>query len=295
MSDPTSIPDAPHLRSALFVPGHRSDRLAKAAGAGADALIVDLEDSVAPSARGLARDHVRELVGRPWDGDGPRICVRVHPATHPEHDADLAAAAGPGLLAVVVAKVSDPADVRSVEQQLAGHGARIWPLIESARGVQRSAAIADSSERIAYLGGGTSNGGDLAAALGYAWTPEGEETLYLRSKILIDARAACVPFPMTGVVTDLDDADAVRTFAERSRRLGYDGLMVIHPSHVALANRVFGSTPAERDWARSTLVALDQGARTGDGAVRAGPHMVDAAMRVTAEQVLARRPSTEVS
>jgi citrate lyase subunit beta / citryl-CoA lyase len=285
-----TMPDVPHLRSALFVPGHRADFIAKGLESTADALIIDLEDSVSPTARDAARDRVRELVSAP--AHGPMICVRVHAVGHSEHEADLAAASGPGLLAVVLPKVCDETVVRTVAASL-GSAVLVWPLLESARAVQNSARIASASDRVAYLGGGTSNGGDLAADLGFTWTADGFETLYLRSKVLLDARAAGVPYPMTGVVTERNDLAVVQDFARQSRRLGYDGLMVIHPSHVPIANRVFGATPEQRQHAAAVVAALDEAATHGDGAATVDGRMVDAAMRITAEAVLRRRPASD--
>ncbi len=296
-------PSPVHLRSALFTPGHRADRVAKARDSGADAVILDLEDAVPAAARASARDQVRARTGQPAGAGGPRWCVRVNPAGSADIGPDLDAAVGPGLLAVLLPKVSGPQDVCELDAELtrresaAGLAAgqiRIWPLLESAAAVVRADLIAAASPRVAYLGGGTSDGGDLAASVGFTWTADGWETLYLRSKVLLDARAAGVPHPMTGVVTELSDPSVVWRFARQSRQLGYEGLMAIHPSQVPVANAVFGSTPDERARAAATLAALEEAERSGQGATRHAGRMVDAAMRSAAERVLSRRPAQPV-
>jgi citrate lyase subunit beta/citryl-CoA lyase len=295
--------EPPQLRSALFVPGHRMDLAVKACSSEADALILDLEDSVRDSSRQQARENVQTLISDPLL-HGPRLCVRINALAAGHVVADLAAAVGPGLLAIVVPKVETADEIESLSQALAKQEqmldlapgrVRVWPLIESAAGVLAAASIAASSSRVAYMGGGTSRGGDLARSLGFRWTPDGMESRYARTNIRVDVRAARVPHPMTGVVTDIRDLDQVRAFATQSRGLGYEGLMVIHPSHVAIANQAFGTSAAERNEQQAIVEALDRAADRGDGAVAHDGMMVDAAMRTTAERILSRKPATEIS
>jgi citrate lyase subunit beta / citryl-CoA lyase len=289
----------PHLRSALFVPADRLDRLTKALALPADALIVDLEDSVTTSVKDQARQHVHALT-RTRQAGAPELCVRINALAQRRLSDDLAAAVGPALLAVLVPKVDSVEEIEAVdaalsrieaERGLAPGSVRIWPLIESARAVLAAGDIAAASPRIAYMGGGTARGGDLAASIGFTYSADGWETLYLRSKILIDVRAAGVPHPMTGVVTDIDDQTGVRLFATRARSLGYEGIMVIHPSHLAAANEVFGVSAEERASARATLDALDEAEAADVGALTHQGRMLDAAMRASAQDTLSRRPT----
>ncbi len=288
----------PLLRSALFVPAHRADFVRKAMHSAADALILDLEDSVTASKRDDARRQVRAAAATERSS-GPWLCVRINAVAGRALDEDLAVAVGPGLLAVVVPKVRGAEDVEVVEaalaarERLAGLPAgriRIWPLVESAAAVQASAQLAASTTRIAYLGGGTSRGGDLAASLGFEWTAGGLETLFVRSKILVDARAAGVPHPVTGLVTDLHDVAQLLAFAAQSRQLGYEGMMVIHPSHVAPVNDIFGASAAHREQASALLAALERGEASGHGAVTHEGRMIDTAMRAPAQDLLRTRP-----
>ncbi|MEX2031231.1 MAG: aldolase/citrate lyase family protein [Dehalococcoidia bacterium] len=217
----------PRIRSALFVPAHRREFRERAVASGADAVILDLEDSVPAAARDDARAAVVEWFGR---GDGPAVLVRINALREDCSDADLDAAVRPGLVAVMVPKVDDPNTVRRVAEALdrrerrAGlppGSVRIWPSIETAAATRRAFDMASASPRVAYMGGAAARNGDLAHAIGFGWVPPlFLETLYLRSAILADMRAAHVPNPMTGVVTNLRDLDEVEAFAPQSPAIG---------------------------------------------------------------------------
>jgi citrate lyase subunit beta/citryl-CoA lyase len=280
----------PRVRSALFVPGTRDDFVAKADTRGADAVIFDLEDSVAEG----RLDDARALVGG-WIHDrtsrvGPVVCVRVNALVEGRLDGDLDAVVHDAITAVVVPKITHEDDVAAVAEAVAhiegrrglprGH-VRIWPLVETAAAVQRADRLASASPRVAYMGGGTSRQGDIARALGFRWTPEGLETLFVRSKVLVDVRAAGVPNPISGLVSNLADPSDLETFARQSRQLGYEGLMVIHPSQVALVNGVFSPTDDERREAREVIAALADAEARGLGAVTHRGRMIDRAMADT--------------
>lgn len=294
MSAPVELPA---VRSALYVPGHRADFLAKADQRGADAVIVDLEDSVADRARDDALATTRDWIEHRTDPTAPVVCVRVNAVDTGRLEQDLGAIVHRNLTAVVVPKVEQAEDVRIVDRALgyaegaAGlpHGSiRIWPLIETATAVQRADAVATSSTRIAFMGGAAADNGDLAKALGFRWTPDAAETHYLRSKVLVDVRAAGVPNPMTGMVVAVDRLDEVESFARQSRSLGYEGMMVIHPSHVAIVNEVFTPSEREVEAARGLIAALTEAEARGDAAVTFNGQMVDTAMVAVAQRLIAR-------
>ena len=285
----------PRIRSALFVPAHRRDFRERAVASGADAVILDLEDSVPAAERDDARAAVIEWLDR---GDGPAVCVRINALSEGCSDADLDAAVQPGLVAVMVPKVDDPDGVRKVANAidrrerragLAAGSVRVWPSVETATAPRRAFDMASASPRVAYMGGAAARNGDLAHAIGFGWTPPlFLETLYLRSEILADMRAAGVPNPMTGVVTNLGGLDEVEAFARQSHAIGYEGMMVIHPSHVAIVNEVFGASADEVAAARRLLDAWDDANRDGLGAVDHEGEMIDAAMARVARDVLMR-------
>jgi citrate lyase subunit beta/citryl-CoA lyase len=285
----------PPLRSALFVPGHRQRWVEPALASGADAVLFDLEDSVPAADLPAARRVVSAALAAP-EQSGPRLMVRVAPAAAPELDADLDAVVGPGLHAVVVPLVQSLDDVRTVDDRLTDlerqRGIEIgstvvMPIVETAFAARFCYEIAVSSRRIEYMGAGTSQEGDIVRALGFRWTPEGRETLTLRSWVLMSVRAAGVRYPITGLWARVDDLDGCRRWAAEARGLGYTGSMVIHPTHVPIVNDVF--TPTEDEIARWQQVVelMAEHQRAGIGAFRLDGRMVDEADAKTAKENLA--------
>lgn len=287
---------APRIRSALFIPGQRTDFLEKADSRGADAVILDLEDAVAAPGKPSARAHAgRWLSGRSPEVR-PLVTVRVNAVSEGAIERDLDAVVHPALLAVLVPKVTTVDEILEVAELLSWfegkrgltRGAvRIWPIIETAEAVRDVDTIARASSRIAYMGGGTSEQGDLARAIGFEWSLTGLETLYIRSRVLVAARAAGVPNPITGLVSGLADPDEVTTFALASRQLGYAGMMVIHPAHVAAVNAVFTPTAEQLREATRVIAVLDEAGERGIGAVNHDGRMIDVAMARTSKALVA--------
>jgi citrate lyase subunit beta/citryl-CoA lyase len=285
------------VRSALFVPASSERFVRNAEHCAADAVILDLEDSVVDGARSRARRLAREFIAsRPPQGE-PAVFVRINPLAAEQLDEDLDAVVHPALDAVLLPKIEDPADVVELDRKLAwyegsrnlAHGTiRIWPLLETAPAITLVGEIATASTRVTYLGGAIADGGDLARSLRLESHPEGLETLYLRSRILVAARAAGIENPMTGLFVDIDDLQGLEEFAIHSRRLGYEGMMVIHPKHVPIVNRVFSPSAEAVDDARNVLEALEAADRDGTGAARLGGRMIDVAMAKTARTVIDR-------
>jgi citrate lyase subunit beta/citryl-CoA lyase len=285
---------APPARSALFVPANRAEMLDKARGFGPDIVLADLEDSVPVAEKATARRVLQQWLDALTDEYAPHVAVRINSLSEGVADDDVAVCVHPRVSTVMVPKVEGAADVDQVAAALERHeqGAgrtrvlSVWPVIETAAAVRNAYDIAVASDRVAYMGGIAADGGDLARSIGFHWTPSFLETLFVRSKVLVDARAAGIANPMTGLVTRIGDLDEVAAFAAQSRDLGYAGMMVIHPSHVAVVNATFGVTPERLAWARNLLAALDAGATSGSGAVRFEGAMVDAAMEQTARDIV---------
>lgn len=288
------------IRSLLFVPANREDRIRKALASEADAIAIDLESATPIGEIARAREIVARVVGEAGDGASarlPAILVRVHDARSAEQAADLASAVGPALLGILLPQVVDEGDVVATEAALARAETsagvpvgrtRIMPLVETANAIRRAYEIASASPRVALMGGATSRGGDLARSLGYRFTDAGRETLFVRSKVLVDVRAAGVPNPISGLWGRVDDLEGLRAFAEQSRDLGYEGLMTIHPAQVPIVNAVFSPTAGEiAEW-RRIVAALEEAERAGQGAIRLDGRLVDAAHGETARQQLER-------
>jgi citrate lyase subunit beta/citryl-CoA lyase len=264
------VSNIPELRrSWLFAPGHDEKLLGKVFGAGADIVLLDLEDAVPHRYKDRAREMVASVAAE-------RTCwVRINRAGSEECASDLEALAG-SVAAVRVPKVESAADVAWVAER--APGVPIDCTIESARGVLAAFEIA-SAPGCAFLSYG---GLDLAADLGI---PGGEtETLFARSYLVIATRAAGKPPPSDGVHPLLDDDDGVRKEAEAARRLGFFGKSAIHPRQVPIINEVFTPTPEEVAWATKVLTAFEESGgaatRTADG------EFVDMPIAARARQII---------
>ncbi len=287
--------ERPSLRSLLFVPGTRTGWLAKAEAAGADAAILDLEDAVPAEDKPAARRQVAAAVAA-HTGD-MALFVRINPLDSWAAAEELRAVAHARLTGVVVPKVAGPDDVRLADRLLSwcerehglpdGHLALV-PLLESAAALHDARDIGRAAPRVAYLGAVTGRGGDVERAVGYRWSPSGAETLALRSRVLLDVRAAGVPCPVGGLWTTIGDLDGLRAFAEQNRSLGYEGMMAIHPSHVPAINAVFSPNPEEIARFERLIVAVDEAQARGAGAITFEGEMVDEAMAVRARAALRR-------
>jgi citrate lyase subunit beta/citryl-CoA lyase len=246
------------LRSALYVPGTRPDRFEKALGVDADAIIVDLEDAVAPSRKADARAAAADLVRSPQPKP---VLVRVNgPASCLIAD-DVRALAGPGLAGIRVPKVESAVDVAAVAALLdaAGLDVAVWCLIESARGLELAYEIA-CAPRVAGIALGEA---DLRASLRVK-----EDGLdYARGRCVSAARAAGLSSPMQSVYPDVRDDEGLRRTSERGKALGFFGRAAIHPDQVGPINEVFTPTDAEVRAAREVAAALDAALADDVGAV----------------------------
>ena len=224
--------DAKPLRSVLFVPGNKEDWIRKAPKYGADALILDIEDSVPPQEKDAAREIVSRMIAE--IGAEQTLFVRVNPLETGITGFDLEAITQPNLYGITLPKVQCPADVVEVDVLLRFFerkaGAEVGqdihrPGLGNGGGhTQRIRHRLRVRPQSRTWGGSGGKGGDTARSIGYQWTPEGMETLFIRSKVLVDSRAAGVQFPISGGWFDIRDLDGLRTYAGELKRLGYNGM-----------------------------------------------------------------------
>lgn len=282
------------LRSILYVPAHKRDWVADAPTHGADAVILDLEDSVPVAEKPAAR----EAIAACRDALAAAETVVTMRVNEPGSDwfYDDVDVVGPWLDAVVVPKAESAAEIRSVEtvleyvehRQDADERIEILPLIETAAGVYDAHEVLRASDRITAVGGGTSRGGDIQRSLALGWSAEGFETLYLRSKLVLDARAAGVDQLLSGVWATVDDAEGLRAKAARQRRFGYTGMQVVHPVQVEPVNDVFTPDPDDVAHYRDLVEAFERERDGAQGAIEFEGEMVDAAYVKRARRVLER-------
>ncbi len=283
------------VRSALFVPGNREDRIAKAPRFGADALILDLEDAVAMPDKERARVGVRKTVGE-LGAAGQTLFVRVNDFETGMTAEDLEAVVCPGLYAVMLPKVTGPDDVKAADTLITFFERKngmepgsvlIDPVLETAQGMRLAYEVAVASPRVAHMGGLTGKDGDIARAIGFEWTPEGREALYYISKVLLDARAANVPYPMGGRGWwDIADLEGLRAEATQTRQFGYNGMLLIHPSHVKIVNEVFTPTPEQIHHWKELIAVVEQCESQGSSVVTFNGMMVDTAHVKVAREML---------
>lgn len=286
----------PVVRSALFVPANRAGWIDKAPGYGADALVLDLEDATPPDEKEAAREIVAQRLAGLAEHGQP-VWVRVNEPGSSDLAADLAAVCRAGLVAVCVPKVASAEQIIEIDRSIAySEGANgvplgsiaIMPLLETAIGMASALEVFQASPRIAYAGALAAAGADVQHALGYRWSEDFFESVPLRAHGLMASRAAGIFNPVTGLVASLD-IDQVRRFAEQNRGLGYEGMLVIHPTHVPIVNEVFSPTSDEVAWAEDVLERYGAAEAEGRGAaVGADGAMIDRAHVRTAEELLER-------
>jgi len=264
------------LRTALFVPASRPERIPKALAAGADAVIVDLEDAVEFSAKDTARAALADFcAGQPDAG----LLVRVNDATTAWFADDLKACAGlPGVAGIVLPKAE------SAEQAAAAAaaGKPVLPIIESARGVLALPHIA-AAPGVARLSFGSL---DLGVDLGMDPAAPGAAAMldHVRCQILLHGRTAGLRAPLDGVHPDIQDTAGLARAARHARELGFAGLLCIHPSQLAVVHGVYAPSEQEIDWATRVVQTHEQ---TGSAAFRLDGRMVDAPVIAQARRVLA--------
>jgi citrate lyase subunit beta/citryl-CoA lyase len=283
MSIDRSAMTLPPIRSWLYAPGNNAKLLERVFTAGADAVILDLEDAVPPSEKRRARSMVVEAVRSRAGRNGPAVFVRVN---HPDTglaEADVTAVVGPGLDGLRVPKVESAETVATIARW-SGGGIPLVCNVESAAGVWYARDIASASPDLLTLAFGSAD--FLRDVQGRA-TPDALETLHARSQLVLACRVSGVWSPVDGVYTQLvDDAGLERT-TRQSRALGFSGRSALHPRQVPIINAVFTPSAEEVAQAREVVSAADAAETTGTGALRlANGDFVDVAIVRGARAIL---------
>ena len=282
----------------LFVPADTDRFLAKAGQRGADALILDLEDAVAPTAKATARANLAAFAPRLHTSTGVPIHVRVN------NDAgllaaDLSAAIAAGADGLLVPKVESADQVLSLDDEIRRlevqhhrpvNGIRVIALLESPLAVLNAVSIANASARLSGLLFGTE---DFGAAMGIESGPEGM-TLPAQMVALAAAAAGLHPMGLPGTVAEFTDLQAYRATAMRARRIGMRGSVCIHPAQVPVINEVFGGSDDEAQRARRLLEVFDASVAAGRGAVAHEGRMIDEPIAARARRFLQRHDALQL-
>ena len=284
------------VRTALFAPGSNERVMAKALESGADAVIFDLEDSVAIS----AKPQARKLVAAQIDAVAasgkltPGIFVRSNSPTTGMLQEDLAAVVRPGLDVIFLPKGETVEEVKAcgvlLDRFEAAQGLRpgsveICLMIESALGVHNCYSLIRASPRVTATCIGSARDGDLQTDLGCAWSIEGTELLYAKSKVLCDTRAAGA-YPLDGVYADIADEVGLIKDSTLSARLGFLGRTPIHPKQIAPIRKAYAVPEAEIVWYTRVVKEFEAAEKTGVAAIAIEGKLVDYAMYQRAKRVL---------
>ena len=278
-------------RSMLFLPGNNPNMLINGNCLGADAVIFDLEDAVAPSEKDAARILVRNAI-RYLDFQGCEIIVRINSidTEYWMQDIDEILPCKPNL--ILLPKTSCAQDVQTADAYISKVEAALgyekntvglMPLIETALGVENAFSIASASDRVAALFLGAE---DLTADLRCKRTKGGREIEYARTRLVVAARAANVDVYDTPF-TDVNDDEGIEVDAALAKALGFTGKASISPRHVEVINRVFSPTQAEIDYAYEVMEAIRIAKEQGKGAIALRGKMIDAPIVARAQQTIA--------
>ncbi|MEE9569979.1 MAG: CoA ester lyase [Candidatus Binatia bacterium] len=270
------------LRTWMFVPGHRQRMIDKAMGLSVDAIMLDIEDGVAPGEKESARTLIGGALGRESPPNSPARFVRINDIGHARMDADLKAVLRKGLNGLVLPKVDTPEEVLKVEAILkkrepelgmSAGAVRLLVAIESPKGLLNAPTIAACSPRVIGLMFGAE---DFGREIGLPTSREAEarDMIYARSAMVVAAASAHVQ-SVDGVWVDLKDTEGLWGFARQSRRLGFSGMSLIHPSQIDPINSVFSPTPEEIDYSKQVVKAYEEAVARGDGSISFGGQLID--------------------
>ena len=274
------------LRSLMFVPGDRPDRMQKALLAGADALILDLEDAVAPAAKPEARRHVASFLNA---NSAARLWVRINPLDSDESHKDLAAILSSHPDGIVLPKAEGGASVAELTRRLTERGNVTTQILAIATETPAAMFQLGTYGGLKRLAGLTWGAEDLPAAIGAATSREADGRYtppyeLARSLCLFGAAAAGVA-PIETVYPAFRDLDGLAAYAARARRDGFTGMMAIHPDQVSAINAAFTPSEAEVAHARAVVAAFE--AHPGAGALALDGRMIDRPHLVQAQRTLA--------
>ena len=257
--------------SYLFVPGSRPERFDKAMAAGADVVVVDLEDAVSPA----DKDSARTAVAGWLSADKP-VCLRINSPDSAWFAADLALVGHPGVAAVMLPKAADVADIARLRQAGAR---RVLPLIESAQGMMNLAALASAEgvERLAF--------GSIDFSVDLGIEGDDRELDYFRSQLVLASRLAGIAPPVDGVTTAIQETAVLEAETLRGKRFGFGAKLCIHPAQLVVVHASYRPQPSEIAWAERVLAAA---AASKGAAVAVDGKMVDRPVIVKAERIMSQ-------
>jgi len=282
------------LRSVLFVPGHKADWIQKALASPADGIIIDLEDAVPEADKALARENARTAISS-YSGV-KTVLVRGNGLETPHFGADARAVAVAGLGGLLLPMLRHRDDVvafdgviaaAEIENGIERGSVEVVPSFETAESIVDVDDIL-TGPRVGGVMAAAAKDADISRAVGFRWSAQGLETLYLRSRILLAARAAGLEMIVLGLWQDVRDLEGMRTFARDNAALGYTGQVIIHPTHADVANEEYALSAERIVYYQRLVAAFEDGVREGHGAVSFEGEHIDLAHANNARELLRR-------
>lgn len=273
--------DSPIPRSYLFVPGNRPERFSKACSAGADAVIIDLEDAVPATEKAPARSDIAAWLSASQPVSQPvsqpisqPVLIRINSSDSRWFNDDLELCKLPGVAGIVLPKAEQLDDI--LQARSVGDSIAVLPLIETARGFANAGELARAPgvQRLMF--------GSIDFQLDLGINGDDDELLYFRSQLVLLSRLAGLQAPVDGVTTAIDDAGQLRAETLRARRLGFGGKLCIHPKQVGPVNQHFSPTEDEIAWAKRVLHAA---AAANGAAVALDGKMIDRPVILKAREI----------
>jgi len=281
------------IRTALFVPGNRPDRIDKAMNTPADAVIVDLEDAVPPALKAESRPVVREKIG---EHNSPRRWLRVNALDTEFAQGDLDELVVEGLGCIIFPKIEKPGHIRKANQLLTAAEAKrglptgtisMVALIESALGVENAFQIISEKTNPARLFTVAFGAADFTLDMGIEMSKTGAEIAFPRARLAVACRAAGIEPPLdTPFMIDLKDLDALEADAKSAKQLGFQGKLCIHPNQVDICNRIFSPTDKDIDKAHKIVAAFKAAEAAGNGVLQVDGKFIDLPLVKQAQRIL---------
>ncbi|PWA08137.1 CoA ester lyase [Pueribacillus theae] len=256
-------------KSYLFVPGNRTDRVAKALHSNAEAVIIDLEDAVAVEEKEKVRNDVNKLL-KDLSATKKKLYVRINDMNTPFWKKDVHVVASHPFLGVMLPKTNRAEEIRALEKELSNQA--IIPLIETAKGILNAYEIASASSKVKRLAFGAL---DYCLDIGISHLQSEEALLFPRSTLVVASRAAGIKPPIDTVFSDFRDEKGLTMEAERVKSLGFYAKLCIHPKQVETINRIFSPTQSEIDWAEKVISAFERAEKKGLAAIDLDGTMID--------------------
>jgi len=270
------------IRTALFVPGNRPDRVDKAVNTAADVVIIDLEDAVPYLLKAETRPLVRKKLLQHKNRD---IYVRVNGLNTEFFKEDLEVIVVEGLACVIIPKIEDPEHIREANRLLSEAEKQkgvppgsisIIALIESALGVERVFQIVSEKTEPNRLFTVAFGAADFALDMGIEITKTGDEISYPRARLAVACRAAGMNPPLdTPFMIDLKDIEALEADAKRAKQFGFQGKLCIHPNQIEICNKIFSPTKEEIEHAKRVVQAFNEAESSGMAAIQVDGKFVD--------------------